>query len=302
MQVARIAAPAKINLWLRVLGRRGDGYHAVRTLFQAIDLADEVTVTRGGSGVAVRVSGADVGPERENLAYRAAAAFLEAAGDEVGARVELIKRIPAGAGLGGGSSDAAAVLRCLAALSPAPPDPVELARLGAVLGSDVPFFLCGSPLALAEGRGEVLTPLPPLPVRHLVVSLPRVHVATADAYRALERGPLTRDARSPSNAGDARPEAPADWRDVPERLANDFESVVVARHPEIARSIEALRRAGASGALLSGSGAASFGLFDGRAQAEQAAVTLTRRLGWPFLAVPTLNAMPEVIEGAAGEP
>ncbi len=147
----RILAPAKVNLWLRVLRRRPDGFHELDTLFQAVDLCDEVEVSRRpGNGVRLTVEGAELGPARENLAHRAALAFLDAAGRSAGSdRVEirLRKRIPAGAGLGGGSSDAAAVLRCVSALWGDPLSPAVLAELGASLGSDVAFFLGRGPLA-----------------------------------------------------------------------------------------------------------------------------------------------------------
>lgn len=290
----RVSAPAKVNLSLRVLGKRADGFHEIRTVFQAVDLADEVSVDLAGRGVSVRVEGADVGPERENLAYRAAEAFLDATGKTHGVRIELVKRIPAGAGLGGGSSDAAAVLRCLAALSSSPPSAGSLHRIGAALGSDVPFFLGDSPLARASGRGEVLTALPPLPEAHMVLALPLVHVATAEAYRALARGPLEHSdaAAGRTDAGSANPHS---WPDAMAMLHNDFEGAVAPLYDEIARSLDALRGAGASGTLLSGSGAASFGLFGSAEEAGRVATRLQASLGWPFAAVRTLTRLPEPV-------
>ena len=281
-----LPAVAKINLSLRVLGKREDGFHEIRTVFQAIDLADHIRLERGGRGVSLAVEGADLGPEHENLAYRAAEDFLRASGESRGVRIQLVKRIPAGAGLGGGSSDAAAVLRCLAASSRVPPR--RLADLASALGSDVPFFLCASPLAHAEGRGEILRELPPLPEAHMVLALPPVHVNTAEAYRALGRG---------ASAGVAAPRdeatAPGDWAEVAATLHNDFEDEVAGRHEAIARSLAALRSEGARGALMSGSGAASFGIFGSAADAARVASRLEGRLGWSFVPVRTLTRMPE---------
>jgi len=282
-----VGAPAKVNLSLRVLGRRSDGFHEIRTVFQAIDLADEVRVSPARSGISVDVLGADVGPERDNLAYRAADAFLTRFGGLAGVVVRLTKKIPAGAGLGGGSSDAAAVLRALGRLAGSPPDPEAVAEIGAALGSDVPFFLGASPLARAEGRGERLHPLQPLPEAHLVLALPPAHVRTADAYRALGRGSWSERDAPPAPAG------PHDWADVETALLNDFQAPVAARHSEVRASLDLLRAAGARGVLLSGSGAASFGLFAGPDQASRVAVELTAQLGWPCLAVRTLGSWPE---------
>ena len=284
-----LVAPAKLNLSLRVLGRRPDGYHEIETLFQAIDLADEVTVELGGDGVALSVEGADLGPPEDNLAVRAAVAYRIATGLREGVRISLRKRIPAGAGLGGGSSDAAAVLAGLAALV-TDDDSGRLRDLGANLGSDVPFFLASSPLALGRGRGERLTPLEPLPVADAVLVLPPVHVSTAAAYRALDAQPLGRA------AADAPPSpTPRSWDDVRARACNDFEASVAARHPEVARSLEALGGAGARLAMLTGSGSACFGLFDDRGRAVETADAVGRVLGWPARAVRTLARMPDPV-------
>lgn len=285
----RVAAPAKVNLSLRVLGRREDGFHEIRTLFQALDLGDELRVSRGGRGLSLEVRGPDLGPTEENLAYRAAELFLEAFGETQGVHIELTKWIPAGAGMGGGSSDAAAVLRALSWLSPFPPPPGELLRLGAKLGSDVPFFLGASPLAQGTGRGEILTPYRALPAANVVLALPGVHMSTAEAYKALGR-----DAWVPADeeALGGREGAPSDWDGVIAGLVNDFQAVVTAAHPEVQRSLSALAEAGASGALLSGSGAASFGFFPDRATAERVADELTLELGWPFVAARTLTQWP----------
>lgn len=295
----RVAAPAKVNLSLRVLGRRDDGFHEIRTLFQALDLGDELRVSRGGRGLSLEVRGPDLGPTEENLAYRAAELFLEAFGETQGVHIELTKWIPAGAGMGGGSSDAAAVLRALSWLSPFPPPPGELMRLGAKLGSDVPFFLGASPLAQGTGRGEILTPYRALPAADVVLALPGVHMSTAEAYKALGRGAwVPADEAAPVG----REDAPSDWDTVLAGLVNDFQSVVTQAHPEVRRSLSALAEAGASGALLSGSGAASFGFFPDRATAERVADELTLELGWPFVAARTLTHWPGPKRDVNAEP
>ena len=296
-EVWSVEAPAKVNLFLRIGRRRPDGFHELVSLFQALDLADRLRVrvaSGAGCEVTIEVDGPDLGPERDNLAVRAARAFGDAFPLPGPVHVALEKRIPAGAGLGGGSSDAAAVLRILSRVVEdlgGSVDGSELRRVAAGLGSDVPFFLEPSPLALGRGRGEVLTPLEPLPPRPVVVALPPVHVATAWAYRTLA---AARD-RSGTAAAVAAPplgERPA-WEEVIGAMANDFESVVPAAHDEVAASLDGLRGAGARGVLLSGSGGASFGLFDEPEEAERAARDLGERLGWPFLATRTRATMPE---------
>jgi 4-diphosphocytidyl-2-C-methyl-D-erythritol kinase len=285
---AKVLAPAKVNLALRVLRKRPDGYHDIDTLFQAIDLSDEVEVELVDRGVSLEVAGrSDLGPEEQNLAWRAAAAFLDAAGSPAGVRVRLTKRIPVGAGLGGGSSDGAAVLRCLAALlGGVGADKVR--EIGAALGSDVPFFLGVSPMARGRGRGELLQALEPLPAADLVIVSPPVHVSTAHAYRALAR-------RVDVNGVPAKHELVMPvWTDAPEVAVNDFQPVVAAAHPEVAQALGALRGAGARLAIMSGSGSSCFGLFDDRADAEAAAARLSEETGWPCVAARTLEALPPV--------
>lgn len=299
-----LAAPAKVNLFLKVLHRRGDGFHELETLFQAVELCDRVTVAREGTGVALAVDGPDLGPLEENLAHRAARAFLRrvGAGRGEGVRIRLEKRIPAGAGLGGGSSDAAAVLRCMNALwSAGEPGGgaipgQSLADLGAELGSDVPFFLGGSALALGTGRGEILRPLHPLPSAHLVLVLPPAHVATGSAYGALAHGrelhpPPPREAWDPAALARG-------WDGLARAAVNDFETVVPHAHPQVAASLQALREAGGAPVLLSGSGGACFGHFADGTRAAAAAERVAGSLGWPALAVRTLVQwpLPEVVE------
>lgn len=284
-RMARISAPAKVNLRLRVLTRRPDGYHEIDTFFQAIDLTDEVTVRLGASGIRLDVSGFDVGPSEENLAYRAAQRFAARIGLREGVDIELVKRIPAGAGLGGGSSDAAAVLIGLAALEGVPMDDPRLGQAATELGSDVPFFLGSSSLARGRGRGERLDPLEPLPAADLVLVSPPVHVSTAGAYAALaaSRRQLEQDE-------DPVPE-PRSWSDVVAHARNDFQPVVTRAHPEVSRAIGALEGSGATLVLMSGSGSSVFGVFTDAVAARAAADSLGGALGWPCRAQRTLTRM-----------
>ena len=285
---AFVSAPAKVNLRLRVLGRRTDGYHDIDTLFQAIDLTDDVSVRLGGPGVRLDVAGADVGPPEGNLAYRAAARLMAEVGFDGGCDIRLVKRIPAGAGLGGGSSDGAAVLGCVARLRALAQGDARVARVAAELGSDVPFILEASPLAHGRGRGELLEPLEPLPAADLVLVSPSVHVSTAAAYEALSSSRR-------GGPGTPEPEAhePRSWAEVAALASNDFQPVIAAAHPEVRRALQALESAGASFALMSGSGSSVFGHFPDAANAEGVAARLTAELGWPCRAVRTLEVMPE---------
>jgi 4-diphosphocytidyl-2-C-methyl-D-erythritol kinase len=288
LRAVTLRAPAKVNLALHVLGRRADGFHDIETIFQAVDLCDEVRVERGREGVALEVVGPDLGPTEENLAYRAALAALDALGHEGGVAIKLRKSIPVGAGLGGGSSDAAAVLRCVLALAGPSPRSTDLHPLAAPLGSDVPFFVGQSALTVGRGRGERLEPVPALPPADMVLVSPPVHVPTAWAYAELS---ARREGR-----GD-RPRrhhavAPTSWEDVKSWAHNDFQALVSERYPEVARSLAALSSAGADLAMMSGSGSTSFGVFRGPSAAREAAGHLAGELGWPCTPVRTLSVLP----------
>ncbi|MGO9242326.1 MAG: 4-(cytidine 5'-diphospho)-2-C-methyl-D-erythritol kinase [Bryobacteraceae bacterium] len=262
---ATLPAFAKINLSLKVLGRRADGYHELRTVFQTIALHDrlEFEFTPGGR-TSIELKD-ELGIE-DNLVLRAARLFFESKKVRGGLRMRLTKRIPMGGGLGGGSSDAAAVLLALGALTGREATLGELSTMAAQLGSDVPFFLTGG-AALGMGRGEELYPLPepkPLPV---LVLAPRIHVSTAEAYRALGRPALTEvDVPAKLNCFQSFV-----WQAYSAPAAeNDFEDAVFRLHPELARWRRKLERHGAQTARLSGSGAALFGVFPDRANLQGA--------------------------------
>lgn len=260
---ARVQAQAKINLRLKVLALGDSGYHSIETVFLRVELADAVTVaaSRGG-GVAVDVSGdpsliAASGPAEQNLALKAAAAYCERAGWHPRVEIRIHKVIPVGAGLGGGSADAAAVLRALDALAPAPLPGSELMALAAGIGSDVPFLVGPHAMAVGWGRGERLMSLPPLPPRPLILAVPPVHISTRDAYAWLGRA--RGDAPLPPNIpGDAF----ASWESAARHAENDFFDAVAERHPLIRKIRDSLLERGASIAMLTGSGSAMVGIFD----------------------------------------
>ena len=260
-RTARVLAHAKINLILRVLAREESGFHALETVFARVALGDDVTVRATASGRSIECTGAETGPPERNLAYRAALAFAESTGWPTGFAIDIEKRIPVGGGLGGGSADAGAVLRALAALSPRAVSEEQLLRIAATLGSDVPFLTTTAPLALAWGHGERMLALPALPERDVALVAPGFPVSTAEAYSwlAAERSTIAHHSAAPPqllSLADL-----ATWESIAPLAANDFEPVVSRRHPEIPRITAALRSAGASIALLSGSGSTTFGLF-----------------------------------------
>ena len=285
-----VTASAKVNLHLQVLDRRSDGYYEVRTLLQTIDLADEVRAEFAPPDVldfrvdpvGVVTSGGD------NLVLRAADALRRHTGVQAGARLELSKRIPIGAGLGGGSTDAAATLALLDKLWGLHLEPATLADLAAELGSDVPFFLTGG-LAMATGRGEIVRPLPDLTDYGVVVCTPPIEVSTADAYdqystRSRLTSPKSDDTVDAfvAGSGDGRIIGPP-WQE----LRNDLEPVVTEIWPEVGRAVAALKATGPLYAAVTGSGASSFAVFPNLATARVAAAGLEDR--WNVDVVSTIG-------------
>jgi 4-diphosphocytidyl-2-C-methyl-D-erythritol kinase len=262
------AAHAKVNLHLAVLAREESGYHQIETVFCALQLADDVEVTTAGRGIQLDVAGPDLGPIDENLAHRAAVAFFEQTRVTPAARIRLVKRIPAGAGLGGGSSNAAATLAALNALHGYPLGAPTLREIGFSIGSDVPFFVAGVPLALAWGRGERLLSIPPPPETPVLLVVPPEPVATRDAYEALDARRRTRLEHAPSRVlalDDLRT-----FESIAAAAVNDFEDIVFDRHPDLRRIKQLLAASGALHALLTGTGSALFGLFPTSAALDQA--------------------------------
>ena len=266
---------AKVNLDLRVLGKRDDGYHELRTVFQTVALHDtlEVRLESGPGGVDLECDAAELGGP-SNLAARAAEAMRQELGLRGRINLRLTKRIPWGAGLGGGSSDAAAALRAVAQLAGKPVPPERLLAVAAALGADVPFFLLGG-TAVGLGRGAEVFPLPDLPRRHVLLVFPGFPVNTAKAYAEL-------DARSAALTEGPQTDriysfCASLWGRRVCRPENDFETVVFSIYPQVARLKRLLTEAGASPALLSGSGSAVYGLFDSRQQATRAGKSVMAR-------------------------
>ncbi len=254
-------APAKINLGLAVTGKLDNGYHRLDTLFTTLEVGDTLTLEPTDSGIVLEVQGSDLPAGPENLVYRAANQYLEAASITRGVKIHLEKRLPIAAGLGGGSSDAATTLIGLSRLYPAD---VDLPVLAKSLGADVPFFLQGG-ARHAQGIGEILVPVN-LPTVHLVLANPGVGITAREAYIGL-RGrfgpPLDLDGILDAlRRGDAPP------------YRNDLEIPVLERYPIIAQVKQALNYAGLHGALMSGSGSTCFGLAHDAPHARDAAQKL----------------------------
>jgi 4-diphosphocytidyl-2-C-methyl-D-erythritol kinase len=273
----RVRAHAKLNLFLRVLARESDGFHGLETLFCLVDLADElVAARREGQDVSIEVQGAGVGPAAENLAVRGAAAVLGATRDRFGVHLTLTKRIPTRAGLGGGSSDAAAALVAVNRLAGDAIPRHELLQLAAKLGSDVPFFLSGAPLALAWAHGERLLRLPSLPTAPVLILTPPAPVSTSDAYGWVDEA---RQSAGRRGAVALDLDALSTWGDIGRMAGNDFESVVFGRHPAVRAAFEALVATRPLVCRMSGSGSAIFAIYRAERDREDAQMMLGRKHG-----------------------
>jgi 4-diphosphocytidyl-2-C-methyl-D-erythritol kinase len=255
-KVARVAAQAKLNLGLRILARERSGYHEIETLFARIALADTVTVRPRDEERSLVVRGLESGPELENLAYLAAAAYGDATGWPGGFEIDIEKKIPVGGGLGGGSADAGAVLRALNALAARPVSDAELLRIALTIGADVPYLTTMEPFALAWGRGERMLSLPALPERTVLLVLPGFAVSTAEAFGWIASS-RTADVPSPRLVSVAELTS---WETLQPHVVNDFEPVVCERYPDAASTLAQLRSAGATIAGMSGSGSTMFGV------------------------------------------
>jgi len=276
-------AYAKVNLGLKLLGRRPDGYHEILTVMQTVDIWDRVILEEAGE-VSLICPGREVPKGPENLAYRAAESFREAFGISKGVRIRLLKRIPVGAGLGGGSSDAAAVLRGLCRLWGILPDFRKLEKLAASLGSDVPFLLRPG-TAVVRGRGEVLHYVSwPFGIWYLLV-YPGFGVSTRWAYRQVGKISLTsgREYFNLINLLENGIPPPENFWGI---LENDFESVVEEEYPQVRWTRRRLEEQGAFVALLSGSGSVVFGVFSELEKARKAAGDLGKEGFWTALCRP----------------
>jgi 4-diphosphocytidyl-2-C-methyl-D-erythritol kinase len=270
----RVAAHAKLNLFLRILTREPSGFHQIETAFALLELADELDVRRVDAGVTLDVKGPDLGPVDENLAVRAARMVLEATGNRFGVAIALTKRIPVRAGLGGGSSDAAAALHAVNALAGNAVPRHELLHFAAKLGADVAFFAGGAAIALAWGRGERQFRLPAPPALPVLIAVPAFSVATPDAYAWWDeqnpapapRGPVMLDA-----------DALATWGSIGRLGGNDFESVVFGRHPELRALYERVAATGPVWVRLCGSGSAVAAVYKKESERDDAAQRLGER-------------------------
>lgn len=281
-----IRAHAKINLDLRVLGTRLDGFHELRTVFQAISLHDTIACVPREGPFAIECATAGVPLDQSNLIWRAADALwrsLRRSGPARDVVVRLDKRIPLQAGLGGGSTDAAATLVALARAWRVPVRPAQLTDVAATLGADAPFFLAGG-TALGLGRGDEIYPLADLPRHWVVLLLPGFGVSSREAYdwydseRDLARGSLGREPQH----------VPGPWPSRAAQMINDLEAAIARHHPEIDQMKAALRRAGAVAAAMSGSGSAVFGLYQKRREALIAVERLSGS-GWRVLLTESLG-------------
>lgn len=265
-----IEAPAKLNLFLRITGKRADGYHEIESLFVPVALYDNLKISIIEEGIQASCSGRKLPEGQNNLVNRAALSFFEETRISKGAKISLIKRIPISSGLGGGSSDAAATLRGLNTLWGNPLSKRDLERLALSLGADVPFFLLQRP-AVASGIGEILAPIKNFPDLWYAIVSPNLMVSTAWAYKKARLG-LTAGANQniisfPDGAA----------LNIPDLLFNDLESVTLSKYPFLSSIKASLKALGALGALMTGSGPSVFGVFDSEKRAHEAGKGLVRQ-------------------------
>ena len=282
---------AKINCSLRILGKRPDGYHEIRTVLQTVSLHDTLRfATVADSEILLSCDDPLIPADQNNLIVRAAIALRDRYGVRAGAHIHLEKRIPVQGGLGGGSSNAAVTLLGLAHLWKIRTRMPELGKLAAGLGSDVPFFLSGG-RALGTGTGTIISSLPDLPPQDLLIVTPNTTVATAEAYKALSSAALTTRNSDPILAISRGSTNSSDWDQWPvtEDLENDFEQVIFDIEPEIGRVKNSLLQAGARSALLAGSGSSVFGIFDNREAQQRALEQIRAESGWRVFPCATLS-------------
>ena len=267
-----VFAPAKINLILRILDRRPDGYHNLWSLMQTVQLEDalELSLSDNHSTITLRCDEPSLKTDASNLVYRAAAAVLEGAGRTVGLDIVLAKRIPMGAGLGGGSSDAAATIMGLNRLLNLGWSTEKMAHLGQTLGSDVPFFF-SAPSAIVEGRGEKVVPVQITGSRWVMLVNPGFPIETKWAYQQLSVSRTGVQPLSDVHAGLGKT-CELSWEEVFQAAENDFEATVFKAHPDLYKIKQRLLADGAETALLSGSGATVFGVFRDETTARQAEI------------------------------
>ncbi|MFZ3073199.1 MAG: 4-(cytidine 5'-diphospho)-2-C-methyl-D-erythritol kinase [Thermodesulfobacteriota bacterium] len=267
-----ILCPAKVNLFLKVMGKRDDGYHEIISLMQPVELFDEIILTvSDGDGITLKCDTASIPSGQENLAWKAADLFLRETAIKRAVSIVLKKRIPSGGGLGGGSSDAAGVLMGLNEILGAGLNEERLKLIASLLGSDVPFFILKGP-AFAYGRGEILERAT-LPLLYYVLINPGIHISTAWAYGNLSLTKKTKDNILIVSKGLVESK-----EKIAGLLENDLEGAVIGEYPVIAVLKGLLLDCGAKGALMSGSGSTVFGLFFEEREAEEAITRLKGKL------------------------
>ena len=275
---------AKLNLSLDVAARRPDGYHELTMVMASVDLHDDVTVSLRRDGVVSAESSFSWLPrDDKNHGVKAARAFFDAIGEKsLGADIRMVKRIPVGAGMAGGSTDAAAVLRALNALTGAGLTADRLREIGLTVGSDVPYCVSGG-AALARGRGELLSSLPELPACHIVICKPAFSVSTAELFRRIDSHTVR---TRPDTSGLTAALERGDLTGVARRMYNVFEDALPRSSSEIPAIRCKLLDSGALGAVMTGTGSAVFGLYDRRETAEKAHESLSREYKDCFLTCP----------------
>lgn len=283
MPAITLRAFCKVNLCLEITGRRDDGYHDLATVFQNVSLHDAIKIeTRDEPDIEVLVPEGGAPEGEANLCWQAAHLYREDRNWPRGALITLMKSVPSGAGLGGGSSDAAAVLTALSSLDEAPSGRSALARIAGRLGADVPFFLTGG-TALATGRGDLIESLADLPACRIVLVRPDLQVSTAEAYGMLDERDFTGGERARAMAAAI---ADGDPGGIVGNVHNGFARALEERWPVLARLKSALNEGGAVAAEITGSGSAVFGVFDDHAIAEAAGRALAEEGYWARLTEP----------------
>lgn len=277
----KLLSPAKINLVLKILRRREDGYHDLAMLMEKLNVCDEIELEKTSESIEVATPIEGV-PLEKDLTFKAAKALQEIGDVSKGVRIKVTKKIPMGGGLGGGSSNAATVLRGLNELWELRWPVEKLVKIGARIGADVPFFLYEGP-ARVEGIGDKVTPLKRLPKLWIILVNPGIHLSTPMAYATWDQ---ERDPSLRKGGGNQLTQENQsvrwlnDFRALVEHLHNDFEEVILPKYPEISRAKEALSQVGAKGVLMSGSGSTVFGIFENRLRRDQGFENLERRPGW----------------------
>jgi len=282
----KVRAYAKINIGLHVLGKRPDGYHNIETVFRLINLYDELEMVQADQGIHFSSNSDELPSDGTNLCLRAAILLRDLTGCHTGVEMTLTKRIPIGAGLGGGSSDAAAVLTGLTKLWSLDINADELQTISGTLGSDVPFFFSGQ-TAYATGRGETLERIELLLPYWILVATPQFHVSTAWAYSTIKPYPTQKR----PNLKELLSSSVGNLATLRRDLANDFEETVFEKYPEIPKLKAALLSGGAEVALMSGSGSSVFGFFSDPEKATELAVSLSSQY---FISVTEPQFKPEI--------